>query len=465
MPSKTQNRNKGLGKQLPSLNIRSTTGGRSRIKKRRWGTVRAKIIGLHYWGPVQYKKRHLGDCPRVNNWSTGVGPVTPLSFLSVSLPRSCSAVAWPFMSFPSPVFGPILWTCFVGLHRFPGGCLSRPPKACKSRPALTADQCRLRKSMRYGVSGPPAKRWVHSSHCPRRLAIAHPTAVPAASPTQAPDACCFLVGAWPWAAFVLLSPSEIALDLRASRPGPPAAHPGRAPPCRIRAWRCTSLPLLLLTAACALALPALIPSMFALLRFKVHTFQAPPAFVKGQIRQALLFPFKQSSKLGTQLSIRLLPSALGNSGFCCPACCSTGKRANTLPRSKRDVRASCSWMCVIPCLARRLVHLGELSSARQALAAATLAELRDPSRRPAAPYESLPPEVLRFQPAAPATLRWEAFLANLRRAKKGAAAGPSGLTAETARLVLDNEADSERFCKVAQLLARALRKPSGRVRG
>ena len=66
-------------------------------------------------------------------------------------------------------------------------------------------------------------------------------------------------------------------------------------------------------------------------------------------------------------------------------------------------------------------------AARQALAAAplapgseeTLAELRDPSRRPAAPYDSLPPEVLGFQPAEPATLRRGAFLASLRRAKKG----------------------------------------------
>ena len=45
----------------------STTGGRSSIKKRRWGTVPAQTIGLHYWGLVQYKRQHLGDRPRVDN--------------------------------------------------------------------------------------------------------------------------------------------------------------------------------------------------------------------------------------------------------------------------------------------------------------------------------------------------------------------------------------------------------------
>ena len=80
--------------------------------------------------------------------------------------------------------------------------------------------------------------------------------------------------------------------------------------------------------------------------------------------------------------------------------------------------------------ARRLAHLSELSSARQALTAAplapgneaTLAELRDPARRPAAPYSALPSEVLSFQ-----------------RSKKGAAPGPSALTAESARLMLDSD--------------------------
>ena len=48
--------------------------------------------------------------------------------------------------------------------------------------------------------------------------------------------------------------------------------------------------------------------------------------------------------------------------------------------------------------ARRLVHLGELAPGNEA----TLAELRDPARRPAASYSALPSEVLFFQPAEPA---------------------------------------------------------------
>ena len=47
------------------------------------------------------------------------------------------------------------------------------------------------------------------------------------------------------------------------------------------------LPLLLLTAACALARPALIPSMFTPSSASRSARFRPPAFVKGQIRQAL----------------------------------------------------------------------------------------------------------------------------------------------------------------------------------
>ena len=47
------------------------------------------------------------------------------------------------------------------------------------------------------------------------------------------------------------------------------------------------------------------------------------------------------------------------------------------------------------------------------------------------------------------------LLANLRRARKGAGAGPSGLTAECCRVVLDDERASQLFVKAAQALARA----------
>ena len=74
------------------------------------------------------------------------------------------------------------------------------------------------------------------------------------------------------------------------------------------------------------------------------------------------------------------------------------------------------------------------------------------------------------------------MLSNLRRARKGAAPGPFGFTAEIARVVLDDEESSQAFVDVATLLAQAqippailpafglgrvvaLTKPSGGTRG
>ena len=83
------------------------------------------------------------------------------------------------------------------------------------------------------------------------------------------------------------------------------------------------------------------------------------------------------------------------------------------------------------------------------------------------------------QPTQTLKLKW---LSNLRRARKGAAPGPSGLTAEVARVLLDDEGASDLFVRVTQLVAQAavprdaaralglgrmvaLQKPNGRVRG
>ena len=113
---------------------------------------------------------------------------------------------------------------------------------------------------------------------------------------------------------------------------------------------------------------------------------------------------------------------------------------------------------------------------------ATLQELRDPARRPAQPYQPIPEHVLQFQPASPTNLPAATLLANVRRARKGAAPGPSGLTAETLRLILDEESITNNFVAVATRLAQAnippaisaalglgrlvaLSKPNGRVRG
>ena len=113
--------------------------------------------------------------------------------------------------------------------------------------------------------------------------------------------------------------------------------------------------------------------------------------------------------------------------------------------------------------ATRLAHLGELSAARQALTSeplappteATLQQLTDPSRRPAEPYRPLPQDILDAAPDVPLALDRTALLANLRRARRGAAPGPSGYTAEILRLVLDEEDASQLFFEVASLLARA----------
>ena len=131
--------------------------------------------------------------------------------------------------------------------------------------------------------------------------------------------------------------------------------------------------------------------------------------------------------------------------------------------------------------ATRLARLGELSAARQALTAEplapanaeTLTALTDPQRRPPQPYGEIPENVISFVPEVPVAFR---------RARKAAAPGPSGYTAESIRLVLDDEEAASLLCDVSCLLARArfpepavaalsvgrlvaIRKPSGGTRG
>ena len=140
--------------------------------------------------------------------------------------------------------------------------------------------------------------------------------------------------------------------------------------------------------------------------------------------------------------------------------------------------------------ATRLAHVGELAAARQALVAEprapasdeTFRELTDPARRLPQPYRPMPPDVLQFVPETPVALAGSAVFTNLRRARKAAAPGPGGHTAEILRLVLDDEDASGLFCEVANLLARAqvpdaivaglamgrlvaIRKPAGGTRG
>ena len=138
----------------------------------------------------------------------------------------------------------------------------------------------------------------------------------------------------------------------------------------------------------------------------------------------------------------------------------------------------------------RLVRLGELSRARQAPTSAPLApgdadtwaQLTNTQTRPQAPYGRLDLTVLSFQPPAPINLPPALIATNLRRCRKGSAPGPTGLTGDLGRVLLDDPATLDAFCQVCLRVARAvvpgsimpalglgrlvaLRKPKGSVRG
>ena len=143
--------------------------------------------------------------------------------------------------------------------------------------------------------------------------------------------------------------------------------------------------------------------------------------------------------------------------------------------------------------ARRALHmvqLGELSAGRQALEGASLAPgdkktleaLKDPDRRPALPRNSVPDDISQFAPAEEFSLAQDLFLANVRSARRGAALGPSGMTADHVRPLLEAHGDAAALSHAASLLARnempeevmvaircgritALQKPDGGVRG
>ena len=88
--------------------------------------------------------------------------------------------------------------------------------------------------------------------------------------------------------------------------------------------------------------------------------------------------------------------------------------------------------------AEALVHMGELSSARQALegsalapgSEATLNALRDPLKRPPVPRDPMPRHLAHPEGRVLFNLDETKFARNLRSAKRGAAGGPSGMTVE-----------------------------------
>ena len=107
--------------------------------------------------------------------------------------------------------------------------------------------------------------------------------------------------------------------------------------------------------------------------------------------------------------------------------------------------------------AEKLVALGDLSAGRQALEGAaialgtmrTLAALTDPRKRPREPRSPLDEDLLTHDPVVPYMMDMKKLLANVRSARRGAAPGPSGMTVEHLRSLLESDRDSLLFFEVA----------------
>ena len=134
--------------------------------------------------------------------------------------------------------------------------------------------------------------------------------------------------------------------------------------------------------------------------------------------------------------------------------------------------------------AEALVHMGELSAARQALEGAavapgnreTLNALQNPVRHPPVLRDPIPQDILHVAPTEQFCLDFDTFTRNIRSARRGAAGGPSGMTAEHLRLILESDSETAAFFRAAQdvphdvlVLLRmgrltTLQKPGGGVR-
>ena len=109
------------------------------------------------------------------------------------------------------------------------------------------------------------------------------------------------------------------------------------------------------------------------------------------------------------------------------------------------------------------VRRGELSRARRILTAAELAPgneatwrlLADPARRPPQPRTPVPSEVADYQPSSPLQLGPTAIAAALRDAKRGGAAGLTGMRAEHLKVLLQDQPALELLAYAATRLANA----------
>ena len=103
------------------------------------------------------------------------------------------------------------------------------------------------------------------------------------------------------------------------------------------------------------------------------------------------------------------------------------------------------------------IQMGELTAARQKLEGAELvasmeATLHQLRQRPTVPLDSIPPEILHHEPARAFFLDEDKFRANLRSSRRGTAGGPSGMTIEHLRPLLDSKRDMSLFHRVDELL-------------
>ena len=126
---------------------------------------------------------------------------------------------------------------------------------------------------------------------------------------------------------------------------------------------------------------------------------------------------------------------------------STSRGAQAFSRRRRvthdDLESRAAW-------AEALVQMEELSSARQAFEGAavllgngaTLTALQNPSRRPSVLRDPSPDDILNVVLICLLVLDREECARNVRSAKRGAAGGPSGTTAEHLRgAILKSEVD------------------------
>ena len=103
---------------------------------------------------------------------------------------------------------------------------------------------------------------------------------------------------------------------------------------------------------------------------------------------------------------------------------------------------------------------------------ATRAKLMNESRRPSAARRGLDEDILQMQPHVPFHLDEDKFQHNLRTSRRGPAGGPSGMTAEHLRVLLDSPSctsllgEAEEVVTVIRLgRMTALQKANGGVRG